>query len=174
MIFRSKKDTNHGLQMIILKYGNIYKKTSYIHHQRSRKRKNCEKILRERAVKMFKLEVSHFFKLKFYRSVVMDSFFIELVSNASFDCYPNFSLSSFQIFYQNKYILKKNERLLFCYPSLYQNVTEGKFTFIDGRESHEEKRKIQPMHIEPGLYLSFVDLNVAMNDKVQKRIGAQK
>ena len=36
-----------------------------------------------------------FFKLSFYRSVVMDSFTIELVSNASFNCYPNNSLSSF-------------------------------------------------------------------------------
>ena len=29
------------------------------------------------------------------------------------------------------------------------------------------------MHIEPGFYPSFVDIVVAMNDKVQKRIGAQ-
>ena len=57
---------------------------------------------------------------------------------------------------------------------MYQQVTEGKFTFIDGRESPEEKRKIQPMHIEPGLYPSIVDIVVAMNDKVGKRIGAQK
>ena len=64
-------------------------------------------------------------------------------------------LNHLQIFYQNKYILKKNGRLLFCYPSLYQNVTEGKFTFIDGRESPEEKRKIQPMHIEPGMQQKF-------------------
>ena len=27
------------------------------------------------------------------------------------------------------------------YPSLYQNVTEEKFTFIDGGESPEEKKK---------------------------------
>ena len=40
----------------------------------------------------------------------------------------------------------------FSYPSIYQNVTEGKFTFIDGRESSVEKRKVQPMYIEPGLY----------------------
>ena len=60
------------------------------------------------------------------------------------------------------------------YPSMYQNVTEEKFTFIDVRESHEEKRKIQPMHIEPGFYPIFVDMVVAMNDNVQKRIGAQK
>ena len=56
------------------------------------------------------------FILNFYRSVVMDSFTIELVSNASFNCYPNNSLSSSEI----------------SYPSLYQNVTEGKFTFVDG------------------------------------------
>ena len=60
------------------------------------------------------------------------------------------------------------------YPSLYQQVTEGKFTFIGGRESPEEKRKIQPMHIEPGLYTSIVDIVVAMNDKVRECIGAQK
>ena len=57
---------------------------------------------------------------------------------------------------------------------MYQNVTEGKFTFIDGRESPEEKRKIQPMHIDPGLYPSIVEIVVAMNNKVRNRIGAQK
>ena len=57
---------------------------------------------------------------------------------------------------------------------MYQNVTEGKFTFIDGRESPEEKRKIQPMHIEPGLYPKNVDIVVAMIDKVRKGICAQK
>ena len=57
---------------------------------------------------------------------------------------------------------------------MYKNFTEGKFSFIDGRESPEKKRKIQPIHIEPGLYPSIVDIVVAMNDKVRKRIGAQK
>ena len=57
---------------------------------------------------------------------------------------------------------------------MYQNVTEGKFTFVDGRESPEEKRKIQPMHVEPGLYPSIVDIVVAMNEKVRKCIDAQK
>ena len=59
-------------------------------------------------------------------------------------------------------------------PFFVPKVTEGKFTFIDGRESPEEKRKIQPMHIEPGWYPSIVDKVVAMNDKVRKRIEAQK
>ena len=30
------------------------------------------------------------------------------------------------------------------------------------------------MHIETGLYLNFVDIVLAMNDTVEKRIGAQK
>ena len=58
--------------------------------------------------------------------------------------------------------------------SLPKKVTEAKFTFIVGRESPEEKRKIQPMHIESLLYPSIADLVVAMNEKVRKRIGAQK
>ena len=56
---------------------------------------------------------------------------------------------------------------------MYQNVTEGKFTFVDGRESSEEKRKIVPMNIEPGLYPSFFDIVVAMNNKIRERLGAQ-
>ena len=52
-------------------------------------------------------------------------------------------------------------------PFFVPTVTEGKFTFVDGRESPEEKRKIQPMHVEPGLYRSIVDIVVAMNDKVR-------
>ena len=54
-----------------------------------------------------------------------------------------------------------------------QNVTEGKFTFVDGRESSEEKRKIVPMNIEPRLYPSFVYIVVAMNNKIRERLGAQ-
>ena len=107
----------------------------------------------------------------------MDSFTIELVSNASLNFYPNNSLSSFTNFLTEQLHLKGDWEVAISeisYPSLYQNVTEGKFTFLDGRESPEEKRKIQPMHIEPGLYPSIVDIVVAMNDKVRKRIGAQK
>ena len=107
----------------------------------------------------------------------MDSFTIELVSNASFNCYPNNSLSSFTNFLPEQIHLKGEWEVAISeisYPSLYQNVTEGKFIFVDGRESPEEKRKIQPMHVEPGLYPSIVDIVLAMNDKVRKRIGAQK
>ena len=107
----------------------------------------------------------------------MDSFTIELVSNASFNCYSNNSLSCFTNFLPKQIHLKGEWEVAISeilYPSLYQNGTEGKFTFIDGRESTEEKRKIQLMHIEPGLYPTTVDIVVAMNDSVRKPIGAQK
>ena len=58
------------------------------------------------------------------------------------------------------------------YLSLYENVTEEKFTLADGRENSEEKRKIVPMNIEPGLYPSFVDIVVAMKNKIRERVGA--
>ena len=57
--------------------------------------------------------------------------------------------------------------------SLHQKVTEGKCTFIDGRETPEEKRKIEPMQNETGLYPKFVAIVVAMNKKVRKRLGVQ-
>ena len=107
----------------------------------------------------------------------MDSFTIELVSNASFYCYPNNSLSSFTNFLPEQIHLKGEWEVAISeisYPSWYQNVIEEKFYFIDGQESPEEKRKNQPMHIEIGLYPKFVDIVVAINDKVRKLIGAKK
>ena len=71
-------------------------------------------------------------------------------------------LALISIFYWNKYILKEKWEIAISeisYPSLYQNVTEGKHTLIDRKE------KIQPMHIEPGLYPSIVNIVVAIKDK---------
>ena len=56
---------------------------------------------------------------------------------------------------------------------MHQNITEGKLTFVDGRESSEEKRRTVPMRIEPGLYPSNVNIVVAMNNKIRKRLVAQ-
>ena len=106
----------------------------------------------------------------------MDSFTIELVSSASFNCYPNNSLSSFTNFLPEQIHLKGEWEVAISeisYPSLYHNVTEGKFTFADGRESSEEKRKIVPMNIEPRLYPSIVDIVLAMNNKIRERLGIQ-
>ena len=56
---------------------------------------------------------------------------------------------------------------------MFQKITEGNFTFVDGRESSEEKRKIVPMLIEPGLCPSIVSIFVAMNNKIRENLGAQ-
>ena len=106
----------------------------------------------------------------------MDFFTIELISNAPFNCYPNNSLSSFTNFLSEQIHLKREWEvtiLEISYAFLYQNITEGNFTFVDGREISEEKRKIVPMHMEPGLYPSIVDIVVAMNNKIRERPGAQ-
>ena len=60
MMFRSEKETNQFADEIFEFSAISTKKTSYIHHERSRKRRICGNILRERAEKVFKLEVSHF------------------------------------------------------------------------------------------------------------------
>ena len=104
---------------------------------------------------MFQIKDKSFFKLNFYRSAVMDSFTIELVSNASFICYPNRNLSSFTNFLPEQIHLKGE-----------WEVAISIFTFVDGRESSEEKSKVVQMHIEPRLYPSFVDIVVAMNNKL--------
>ena len=98
-----------------------------------------------------------YFKLNFYRSVVIDSFTIQLVSNASFNGYPNNCLTSFTIF--------KNTIACFV-PKCYKGL-------VGGKKVSEEKRKILPMHIEPGLYPSNVDIVVAMSNKIRERLGAQ-
>ena len=78
----------------------------------------------------------------------MDSFTIELVSNASFKCYPNSSLSSFIVFLLEQIHLKREWEVAISeisYHSFYQNDSDGKFAFIDGRESSEEKYTVQNM-----------------------------
>ena len=74
-------------------------KKSLLHtsSQISTKRKFWENFMKK-SLENVLIKGKSFFKLNFYRSVVMDSFTIELVSNASFNCYPNNSLSSFTNF----------------------------------------------------------------------------
>ena len=78
-------------------------------------KKSLEKVL---------IKGKSFFKLNFYRSVVMDSFTIELVSNAwilsLLSWFPTLLIVIriivfvlLQTFYPNKYIRKENGRLLF-------------------------------------------------------------
>ena len=80
----------------------------------------------------------------------MDSFKIELVSNASGELFPNNTLSSFtnvlpgQINLEEPWEVAISEK---SYPSMYQKVTEGKFKFFDEKTSKSRSTS----NLEPGL-----------------------
>ena len=64
----------------------------------------------------------------------MDSFTIKLVSNASSQLFPNNTLSSITNFLPEQANLDGQwevENSEISYPSMNQNVTEGKFMFYD-------------------------------------------
>ena len=64
----------------------------------------------------------------------MESFTIELVSNAFPQIFPTNTLSSFTNFLPEQMNLEGQWEVEISeksYPSMYQNVTEGKFVFFD-------------------------------------------
>ena len=102
----------------------------------------------------------------------MSSFTVELVSNASFDCYPNNTLSSFTNFLPEQIDLEGEWEVAISelsYPSMYQNITEGKFFFIDDKNPRKRTFSLDPYNIPAGLYTSIVDVIHAMNLAIQKR-----
>ena len=98
----------------------------------------------------------------------MDSFTIELVSIASSQLFPNNTLSSFTNFLPAKVILDGQWEVAISkisYPSMYQNVTEGKFMFYD----EKLPKTTQAFYLEPGLYSSITDIVKAMKTIKQER-----
>ena len=68
----------------------------------------------------------------------MESFTIELVSNASAQLFPDNTLSSFTNFAPEQLNLEGQWEVAISeisYPSMYQNVTDGKFMFSDKKLS---------------------------------------
>ena len=68
----------------------------------------------------------------------MESFTIELVSNASGELFPDNTLSSFTNILPEQLNLEGQWEVAISeisYPSMYQNITEGKFKFFDERMS---------------------------------------
>ena len=64
----------------------------------------------------------------------MDSFTIGLVSNASGELFPDNTLSSFTNFLPEQVNLEGQWEVAVSeksFPSMYQNITEGKFKFFD-------------------------------------------
>ena len=97
----------------------------------------------------------------------MDSFTIELVSNAAPQLFPNNTLSSFTNFLPEQVNLEGQLEVAISeisYPSGYQNVTEGKFMFYDEKLS----KTTEAYYLEPGLYSSRIDIVEAMNTLIQK------
>ena len=98
----------------------------------------------------------------------MESFTIELVSSASAQLFPDNTLSSFTNFLPEQLNLEGQWEVAISeisYPSMYQNVTEGKLMFFDKKLSNSSKF----YYLEPGLYPSFTDFVEAMNILIQER-----
>ena len=98
----------------------------------------------------------------------MDSFTKELVSNAFGELFPDSTLSSFTNFSQEQVNLEGQWEVAISeksYPSVYQNITEGKFKFFDKKLS----KSMSTYSIEPGLYTSITDIVQAMNTLIQEK-----
>ena len=98
----------------------------------------------------------------------MDSFKIELVSNASGELFPYNTFSSFTSFLPEQVNLEKQWEValskISC-PSRYQNITEGYLKFLDDKLS----KSTSTCNSEPRLYTSITDIVEAMNTLIQER-----
>ena len=98
----------------------------------------------------------------------MDSFTIGLVSNASLQLFPNNTLSSFTNFLPEQVNLDGQWEVAISkisYPSMYRNVTKGKFIFYDENLS----KTTEAYYLEPGLYSSITDIVEALITLIQER-----
>ena len=98
----------------------------------------------------------------------MDSFTIQLVSNASGEFFPNKTPSSFTNFLPEQVNLEGQWEVAISeisYPSMYQNIAEGKFKFFDEKLS----KSTSTYNLEPGLYTSVTGIVEAMKTLIQER-----
>ena len=96
----------------------------------------------------------------------MDSFTIELVSNASGELFPDNKLSFFTNFLPEQVNLEGQWEVAISeisYPSMYQNITEGYFKFFYEKLSNSTST----YNLEPGLYTPITDIVEAMNRLIQ-------
>ena len=98
----------------------------------------------------------------------MDSFTKELVSNASGELFPDNTLGSFTNILLEQVNLEGQGEVVISKisdPSMYQNLTEGKFKFFDEKLS----KSTTNYNLEPGLYTSITDILEAMITLIQQR-----
>ena len=97
----------------------------------------------------------------------MDSFTVELVSNASGELFPKNTLSSFTNFLPEQVNLEGQWEVAtseISYTFLYQNITEGNFKFSDEKCS----KSTSTYNLEPGLYTCITDIVEDMNTLIQE------
>ena len=98
----------------------------------------------------------------------MESFPIELVSNASAPLFPDNTLSSLinflpeQLNRDGQWQVANSE---ISHPSMYQNVTDGKIMFFDKKLS----KSSEFYYLEPCLYPSITDIVEALNIFIKER-----
>ena len=100
--------------------------------------------------------------------LTIESFTIELVSNASAQLLPDNTLSYFTNFLPEQLNLEGQWEIALSetsYPSRYQNVTEGSFIFFDKKFS----KSSEFYYLELGLYPSITDIVEAMNTLIKER-----
>ena len=98
----------------------------------------------------------------------MELFTIELVSNASAQLLPDNTLSSFTNILPEQLNLEGQCEVAISeisYPSMYQNVAEGKFMLFDKKLS----KLSEFYYLKPGLCPSITDIVEAMNTLIQER-----
>ena len=98
----------------------------------------------------------------------MDWFTKEFASDASGELFPNNTLSSFTDFLPVQVNLVGQWEVAISeisYPSMYQNIREGKFMFFDEKLS----KSMTVYNLEPGFYTSITDIVEAMNMLIQER-----
>ena len=102
-------------------------------------------------------------------------FYCRVDSNACFDCNPNNTLRSFTNFLPEQINLEVEWEVAFIelsYPSLNQNITEGKFFYLD--EASPNTKPSDYYTLDPGLYPSLSDIVNEMNKKNQEREKYEK
>ena len=105
----------------------------------------------------------------------MNSFSLELVSNESFDCYPNNTLNPFTNFLPEQINLEGEWELAMTeisYPYLYQNITDGKFSYLDAATPNTKHSDYYTIYA--GLYPSISDIVNEMNKKIYEREKYEK
>ena len=111
----------------------------------------------------------------------MDYHIVELLSNASDKIYPDNTLSCFTVFLPEQLNFEGEWEvalLEILHPSAYNNISEGKFWYVDSKsDSRDETQtnpdtglsiKLDPIYIAPGLYMSLAEILLAMNDALGK------